>query len=138
MRADDTNVHTDESGRVADRSIFEHTARFARRLYTVADGVWCLVGNGLSNQSFVRGPDGIIAIDTGESVEEMRSALAELRHVTDAPIVAVLYTHFHYVGGTTAITGAEPAPGDGPIRDVQKSVAFIQTVQNELDTALAS
>jgi len=108
MRADDTNVHTDESGRVADRSIFEHTARFARRLYTVADGVWCLVGNGLSNQSFVRGPDGIIAIDTGESVEEMRSALAELRHVTDAPIVAVLYTHFHYVGGTTAITGAEP------------------------------
>ena len=57
----------------------------------------------LSNQSFVRGPEGIIAIDTGESIEEMRAALAELRTVTDAPIVAVLLTHFHYVSGTQAV-----------------------------------
>ena len=65
--------------------------------------MWTLVGNGLSNQTFVEGPDGIIAIDTGESTEEMREAIAELRQVTDRPIVAVLYTHFHYVGGTEAV-----------------------------------
>ena len=86
----------------------EHTARFARELYTVADGVWSLVGNGLSNQSFVRGPEGIIAIDTGESYQEMASALDALRTVTDEPVVAVLYTHFHYVAGTSAIVEREP------------------------------
>ena len=33
------------------------------------------MGNGLSNQTFVEGPEGIIAIDTGESVQEMREAI---------------------------------------------------------------
>lgn len=108
VRSDDDAVRTDDSGRVADATMFEHTARFERHWYEVADGVWCLVGNGLSNQSFVRGPGGIVAIDTGESVEEMRAALDELRRVTDEPVVAVLYTHFHYVNGTTAVTDTEP------------------------------
>ncbi len=66
-------------------------------------GVWCMVGNGLSNQTFVDAPDGIIAIDTGESTEEMAAALAALREHTDRPIAAVIYTHFHYVSGTAAI-----------------------------------
>ncbi len=108
IRVDDRQVVTDESGRIADSMMFEQVARLERHWYTPADGVWCLVGNGLSNQTFVRGPEGIIAIDTGESVEEMTAALAELRAVTDEPIVAVLYTHFHYINGTTAITATEP------------------------------
>jgi alkyl sulfatase BDS1-like metallo-beta-lactamase superfamily hydrolase len=33
----------------------------------------------------------------------MREALRRLREVTDAPIAAVIYTHFHYVEGTKAI-----------------------------------
>lgn len=83
-------------------------------------GVWSLVGNGLSNQTFVRAPDGIIAIDTGESVEEMRAALGELRMVERAPIVAVIYTHFHYVEGTAAISeeggNTDPLPVVGHAR----------------------
>jgi alkyl sulfatase BDS1-like metallo-beta-lactamase superfamily hydrolase len=69
----------------------------------VRKGVWNFVGNGLSNQSFIEAPEGIIAIDTGESIEEMRDALRRLREMTDAPIAAVIYTHFHYVEGTKAI-----------------------------------
>jgi hypothetical protein len=53
--------------------------------------------------ALIEGPEGIIAIDTGECVEEMRAALKELRAVTTRPIVAVIYTHFHYVNGTKAI-----------------------------------
>ena len=73
-----------------------------------------MVGNGLSNQTFIDAPEGVIAIDTGESTEEMREAIAELRAVCDRPIVAVMYTHFHYVGGTEAVyeTGA---PRDLPV-----------------------
>ena len=69
----------------------------------VRTGVWNFVGNGLSNQSFIEAPEGIIAIDTGESIEEMREALRRLREMTSAPIAAVIYTHFHYVEGTKAI-----------------------------------
>ncbi|MEY2974776.1 MAG: hypothetical protein RIR49_1196 [Actinomycetota bacterium] len=108
IRDDDFDVVTDDHGQRADRSLVDHSARLRRRLHTVRDGVWSLVGNGLSNQTFVEGPDGVVAIDTGESVEEMRAALVELRTVCDAPVVAVVYTHFHYVGGTTAITEREP------------------------------
>lgn len=74
-----------------------------RRFYEVRPGAWCLVGNGLSNQTFIDAPDGIIAFDTGESIQEMAFALTELRRFSDRPIAAVVYTHFHYVEGTRAI-----------------------------------
>ncbi|HEU5300662.1 MAG TPA: alkyl sulfatase dimerization domain-containing protein [Acidimicrobiia bacterium] len=100
---DDRQSVVDASGRRASQAHVAQSERLVRRLYPVGEHAWSLVGNGLSNQSFVRGPDGIIAIDSGESVQEMRAAIAELRTVTDAPIVAVLLTHFHYVGGTAAV-----------------------------------
>ena len=90
-------------GQIAHRDHIAQNDVIARNFYEVTTGVWCLVGNGLSNQTFIDAPDGIIAIDTGESTEEMREAIAELRAVTDRPIVAVLYTHFHYVCGTEAV-----------------------------------
>jgi alkyl sulfatase BDS1-like metallo-beta-lactamase superfamily hydrolase len=103
FEADDRNVTTSSNGARAHVLHQAHLERLHRRFYTVKPGVWCLVGNGLSNQTFIEAPEGIIAIDTGECVEEMRAALKELRAVTDKPVVAVMYTHFHYVGGTRAI-----------------------------------
>lgn len=91
------------TGQIAHRDHAAHSVTLERQFFEVSDGVWCLVGNGLSNQTFVRAPEGIIAIDTGESIEEMREALRELRAHTSAPIAAVLYTHFHYVSGTKAV-----------------------------------
>ena len=106
MRSFDPNpesVVTAARGQMVHRDALDHTSRLERRLYTVRPGVWNLVGNGLSNQTFIDAPEGIIAIDTGESIEEMRSALVDLRTVTDRPIAAVVYTHFHYVSGTKEI-----------------------------------
>lgn len=106
-RSIDGNARNTVTLAAGQRAHPDHVAQsdvVARRFETPLAGVWSLVGNGLSNQTFVRAPDGIIAIDTGESVEEMRAALGELRLVERAPIVAVMYTHFHYVEGTTAIT----------------------------------
>jgi alkyl sulfatase BDS1-like metallo-beta-lactamase superfamily hydrolase len=100
---DDRRTVTDTGGQRAHQAHVAQSSRLARTFYAVGDHAWTLVGNGLSNQSFVRGPEGIIAIDTGESIEEMRAALAELRRVTDEPIVAVMLTHFHYVTGTQAV-----------------------------------
>jgi alkyl sulfatase BDS1-like metallo-beta-lactamase superfamily hydrolase len=91
------------SGQIAHELHVEQSHRLARTFSEVCPGVWCFVGNGLSNQSFIDAPDGIIAIDTGESIEEMNEAIAELRKVSQRPIVAVMYTHFHYVDGTKAV-----------------------------------
>ena len=102
------NTVTTETGHIANRDLVEHSKRLIRNFYRVSDQVWCLVGNGLSNQTFIDAPDGIIAIDTGESNEEMRAAISELRLHTKKPIVAVLYTHFHYVAGTQAVLDESP------------------------------
>lgn len=99
----DSETVTLPRGQVVHQRHAQQSEVLARRFYQVRPGVWTLVGNGLSNQTFVEGPEGIIAIDTGESTEEMREAISELRQHTDRPIVAVLYTHFHYVGGTEAV-----------------------------------
>ena len=97
-------------GQRVHRRALEQSERMKRDFYAVRPGVWCLVGNGLSNQTFIEGPGGVIAIDTGESVEEMRSALAELRKVTASPVVAVIYTHFHYISGTKAVLDEASGP----------------------------
>lgn len=91
-------------GQLASPKAFEQNERLQPRLDHVRPGVWSLIGNGLSNQTFVEGPEGIIAIDTGECIEEMKAALDVLATVTSRPVVAVVYTHFHYVAGTVAIT----------------------------------
>ena len=94
---------TGPRGQRAHPLTIEHSDRLVEKLYKVGDKAWSLVGNGLSNQSFVEGPEGLIVIDTGECNEEMAAALAAVREETDAPIVACIYTHFHYVGGTEAL-----------------------------------
>ncbi|MEM7095347.1 MAG: alkyl sulfatase dimerization domain-containing protein [Actinomycetota bacterium] len=100
---DGAQTVTLDDGRIAHAAHVDQSEFVRREMYEVRPGVWSLVGNGLSNQSFVEGPDGIIAIDTGESNQEMGEALDELARVTDRPVVAVLYTHFHYVGGTQEV-----------------------------------
>ena len=97
------NITEGPKGQLAHQEAVKHLDRLAPKLHAVGDSAWCFVGNGLSNQTFIRGPGGLIAIDTGESNEEMAAALKALRKVTQDPIVACIYSHFHYVNGTQAI-----------------------------------
>tara|TARA_Y100000817_G_C16836258_1_gene535874 strand:- start:41 stop:1747 length:1707 start_codon:yes stop_codon:yes gene_type:complete len=97
----------DFKGQIGNAELVDHSKRLNTKLWNVAEGVWCLVGNGLSNQTFVEGPEGLIIIDTGECVEEMTEALAAIREETQSPVAAIIYTHFHYVAGTEAIFTSE-------------------------------
>lgn len=143
FESDDRRTVTDSRGQRAHEAHVAQSARLARTFYEVGGNAWTLVGNGLSNQSFVRGPEGIIAIDTGESIEEMRAALAELRAVTDEPIVAVMLTHFHYVTGTQAVldevaaTRGEAAAAALPIWGHAKIDANRSRAGGEIGTAYA-
>jgi alkyl sulfatase BDS1-like metallo-beta-lactamase superfamily hydrolase len=126
-------IITDPEGRRLHRGNLEQAARLARRFYEVRPGVWTFVGNGLSNQTFIEGPGGVIAIDTGESLEEMRAALAELRKRTAAPVVAVIYSHFHYVGGTRAVF--EAAGGAMPVYGHERIPVNLARVASEIAPA---
>jgi len=99
----DVNVVTTPGGPRIHKNHAAQSEVVHAEFYEVRSGVRCLVGNGLSNQTFIEAPAGIIVVDTGESIEEMREALRRLRELTSAPIAAVIYTHFHYVEGTKAI-----------------------------------
>ncbi|MSO59352.1 MAG: MBL fold metallo-hydrolase [Ilumatobacteraceae bacterium] len=99
----DQNVVTTPGGQRVHKDHLAQSDVIKAQFDEVRAGVWCLIGNGLSNQTFIQAPEGIIAIDTGESEEEMAEALRRLREITDAPIAAVIYSHFHYVEGTTAV-----------------------------------
>lgn len=113
--SDGSAVVTAPNGGLTRGETVDHMDRLREELYEVADGVWCMVGNGLSNQTFVLGPEGLIVIDTGESQEEMTAALTAVRASTDAPVAAVIYTHFHYCNGTAAILAENVIDGDIPI-----------------------
>ena len=91
------------AGQLAHPDAVAHTERLQPAIYAVGERAWCVVGNGLSNQTFIAGNDALIAIDSGECVEEMRAAIRLLREHTQAPIAACIYTHFHYVNGTQAL-----------------------------------
>ena len=96
-------TETGPKGQLAHPTTLEHSKRLEKKLYKVGENAWSLIGNGLSNQSFVEGPQGLVCIDTGESIQEMAAALKEVRKETKAPVVACIYTHFHYVGGTQTL-----------------------------------
>lgn len=128
----DRNLAEGPKGQLAHRASIDHSARLTRKLWSPREGVWSVVGNGLSNQNFVEGPEGLICIDTGESNQEMAWALSEVRKHTDAPVAAVLYTHFHYVGGTRAIFDAE---GDVPIYGHAGIAGNLQRIGGEVSAA---
>ena len=126
----------DHKGQIGNSELVNHSKRLSKKLWNVAEGVWCFVGNGLSNQTFIEGPEGLIIIDTGECNEEMTEALTALREKTQAPIAGIIYTHFHYVAGTEAIFTSEER-NDIPIWGHERITANRRSYGTEL-SAVAS
>lgn len=83
-----------------------HTRLFEKKIYKVADNVYSAVGWQLANIVMIEGNDGIIIVDTGDNTVLSRQILAEFRKITDKPIRAIIYTHFHpdHVMGAGAFT----------------------------------
>lgn len=93
----------------------EHTKHFSKKLYKIADNVYSAVGWQLGNVAMIEAPEGLIIVDTGESVSESRKIMAEFRKVTDKPVKAIIYTHFHpdHINGVQAfVTPEQVASGE--------------------------
>lgn len=80
-----------------------HSAEFERSIEPVADGIWMAIGYGLANSILIEGSDGLIVVDTMETLEEGRTVAQAFRQLSDKPLKAIIYTHNH----TDHVFGAE-------------------------------
>ncbi|MGB3443165.1 MAG: alkyl sulfatase dimerization domain-containing protein [Actinophytocola sp.] len=88
-------------------------------LYKVVDGVYQVRNNDIANLTVVEGEAGLVVIDCMASVEGARQGMGLIReHVSDKPVVAVIYTHTHidhYAGVKGVVDADDVASGKVPI-----------------------
>ncbi len=99
---------------IADE-IGAHTRHFEPRIYRVGKRVYSAVGWNISNIVMVEGDDGIILVDAGLSPSSSREVLAEFRKITDKPIKAIIYSHFHHdhIDGIRGLVSEEQIAKEG-------------------------
>ena len=88
------------------RSLAEHTQEFRKEVIKVTDGVWVAVGYGLANSIMLEGDDGLVIVDTMETLEEAEAVKQAFRKISEKPIKAIIYTHNHadHVFGSSAFS----------------------------------
>lgn len=103
-------------------------------LFEVTEGIYQVRGIDLANVSFIRGETGWIVVDPLMSTETAEAAIDLLRrHVEDAPVSAIIFTHSHidHFGGGRAV--ADPrriASGDQHL--IAPEGFFIESVNENL------
>lgn len=101
--------HRFEAPLAVETSLAEHSNEFKREVIEVTDGVHVAVGFGLANSILLEGDDGVVIVDTMESVDEANAVLAEFRKITDKPVRAIIFTHNHadHILGSKAFADPE-------------------------------
>lgn len=83
--ADTVPAEMTEHSRTMDAGVFE----------IIGKGVFQIFGYALSALTVVEGEDGLILIDPPDDVEKGRRQYEELRKISDKPIKAIIYSHWH-------------------------------------------
>ena len=89
------NLAYDQPAPTIPARLTEHSRKMEQRVYKITDNVYSAVGFGLANSTMVVGKDGVIIIDTLESLTSAQAVAAAFRAITDKPVKAVVYTHNH-------------------------------------------
>ncbi len=74
----------------------------------VREGVWSVTGYSFNNFTFVEGKTGLIAFDAGSNVGQGQEALRLVQEKVNKPVVAIIYSHYHYTGGAKAYAASNP------------------------------
>ncbi|MEO1086027.1 MAG: MBL fold metallo-hydrolase, partial [Acidobacteriota bacterium] len=95
---DETTAVAPASLTAALPDVGSHAEIFERRVLEPARGVHVAIGYGLANVVVVEAPEGLILVDTLESIRAAKSLLPwldELRAATGKSVTDVVYTHNH-------------------------------------------
>lgn len=76
---------------------------YEKKAVKVADGVWAIQGHSIVNSYVIEGDTGLIVYDTGDTAGEGAAIAAEIALLSSKPVVAILYSHAHYVMGAGEI-----------------------------------
>lgn len=95
-------IGTDENGQVANQAMIDFHKQYQPKVYKVTDRVYAANSYGLANSVMIETDEGLVIIDTNDSIEAAQMEYAEFRKISDKPIIAVIYSHYHYVFGTQA------------------------------------
>ena len=119
-----------QSASAGSAELEAHSAEFERGVVEVTDGVYVAIGYALANTIMIVGDDGVIIVDTTESMSAARAVKAEFDKITDKPVRAIIYTHNH----TDHIFGAKVfAPnGDVPVYAHESTWAHIERIMSVL------
>lgn len=90
-----SNLAYDKPAPTVPPHLTEQSRKMEQRVYKVTDNVYSAVGFGLANSTMVVGSDGVIIIDTLESLAEARNVAAAFRAITTKSVNGVVYTHTH-------------------------------------------
>jgi len=79
------------------------------RVVAVRPGVWVLRDFSIVNCTIVETTQGLVVFDSGTSVGQGETFLAEIRKLSPKPVIAIIYSHFHYTAGASAfLAGRDP------------------------------
>jgi alkyl sulfatase BDS1-like metallo-beta-lactamase superfamily hydrolase len=79
-----------------------------KEVVKIAEGVYTINGIYASYVPVIESKNGVIIYDNGTSPELGREILKMLETVTTKPVIAVIYSHSHYIYGGTAIKEKYP------------------------------
>jgi alkyl sulfatase BDS1-like metallo-beta-lactamase superfamily hydrolase len=90
------------NGAITNKRLLDGIDKVASTKPTIeepTEGVWFLSGFGLAPMAVIDTPEGLIAIDTGDTKHDGELMLEGLRTVTDKPVKAIIYGHTHTCQG---------------------------------------
>lgn len=79
-----------------------------KEVVKIAEGIYSISGVYVGYVPVIETKNGLIIYDTGENPKEGEEILRLLETVTKKPVIAVIYSHSHYVYGTSAIKQKYP------------------------------
>jgi alkyl sulfatase BDS1-like metallo-beta-lactamase superfamily hydrolase len=119
----------------------EHRKLFTEQAGTYKAGdypVWTVhvPGGWIGNATIIEGDDGLIVYDTSINVEAGAYIAAEIRKISDKPIVAIFYSHHHtdHYNGTSALVTPEQV-ADGSVK-IYAWDNFEEEIANEFGAIL--
>src|SRR6266404_7569889 len=125
------NLAYEQAAPTIPARLTEHSKKMEQRVYKIAHNVYSAVGFALANSIMIVGRDGIIIVDTTESVDSAKAILAEFRKITAKPVRAVVYTHNHsdHTMGVKAFASEE---------DVKSGRVDIYAHETLMDTVISN
>jgi alkyl sulfatase BDS1-like metallo-beta-lactamase superfamily hydrolase len=93
----------------AHSDLVSHTAEFKKEVIKVTEGVFVAVGYGLANSILLEGDEGVVIVDTMESIEAAIPVKKAFDQISSKPVKAIIYTHNHadHIFGAKVFAGSD-------------------------------